>query len=128
MSVLAPDEIVTAVRVPATGSDKTAYLKAAPRSSGFAVVGVAVRLALGGDGVCSRIAIGVTGVTDKAYRAERVERMLTGKKLASSLIEQAAAEAARDIEVIQDINGSAEYRKHLTEVYVARAVEAALRS
>jgi carbon-monoxide dehydrogenase medium subunit len=128
MSVLAPDEIVTAVRVPATGGDKTAYLKAAPRSSGFAVVGVAVRLALGGDGVCSRIAIGVTGVTDKAYRAERVERMLTGKKLASSLIEQAAAEAARDIEVIEDINGSAEYRKHLTEVYVARAVEAALRS
>lgn len=128
MSVLEPDEIVTAVKVPATGGDKTAYLKAAPRSSGFAVVGVAVRLALGGDGVCSRIAIGITGVTDKAYRAERVERMLTGKKLESSLIEQAAAEAARDIEVIEDINGSAEYRRHLTEVYVARAVEAALRS
>jgi carbon-monoxide dehydrogenase medium subunit len=128
MSVLEPDEIVTAVKVPATGSDKTAYLKAAPRSSGFAVVGVALRLAMGGDGVCNRIALGITGVTDKAYRAERVEQMLTGEKLEASLIEQAAAEATRNVEVIEDINGSAEYRKHLTEVYVARAIEAALKS
>jgi carbon-monoxide dehydrogenase medium subunit len=128
MSVLEPDEIVTAVKVSATGSDKTAYLKAAPRSSGFAVVGVAVRLAVGSDAICQRIAIGITGVTDKAYRAERVEQMLAGTKLEASLIEQAAAEATRNIEVIEDINGSAEYRKHLTEVYVARAIEAALRS
>src|SRR5262245_3287529 len=127
MSVLEPDEIVTAVKVPVTGTDKTAYLKAAPRSSGFAVVGVAVRLALGGDGACNRMAIGVTGVTDKAYRAERVEKMLMGKKLEASLIQQAAAEATHNIEVIEDINGSAEYRKHLTEVYVARAIETALR-
>ena len=128
MSVLEPDEIVTAVKVPVTGNDKTAYLKAAPRSSGFAVVGVAVRVTLGSDGVCSRIAIGVTGVTDKAYRAERVEQMLTGKKLETSLVQQAAAESTRNVEVIEDINGSAEYRKHLTEVYVERAIQEALRS
>ena len=48
MSVLEPDEIVTALKVPVTGQDKTAYMKAAPRSSGFAVVGVAN--GAGGDG------------------------------------------------------------------------------
>ena len=128
MTVLEPDEIVTAVKVPVTGDDKTAYLKAAPRSSGFAVVGVAVRLALGSDAVCNRIAIGVTGVTDKAYRTEHVEQMLTGEKLDASLIQHATAEATRNVEVIEDINGSSEYRKHLTEVYVARAIESALRS
>jgi len=128
MTVLEPDEIVTAVKVPVTGDDKTAYLKAAPRSSGFAVVGVAVRATLGSDAVCNRIAIGVTGVTDKAYRAERVEQMLTGEKLDASLIQHATAEATRNVEVIEDINGSSEYRKHLTEVYVARAIESALRS
>ncbi|MDH3444447.1 MAG: FAD binding domain-containing protein, partial [Deltaproteobacteria bacterium] len=67
MSVLEPDEIVTAIRVAATGNDKTAYLKAAPRSSGFAVVGVAVRMAVNAAGACERIAVGITGVTDKAY-------------------------------------------------------------
>src|SRR5439155_26732341 len=73
MSVLEPDEIVTAVKVPVTEGEKTAYLKAAPRSSGFAVVGVAVRLTLDSSQTCSRIAVGMTGVADKAYRAERVE-------------------------------------------------------
>jgi carbon-monoxide dehydrogenase medium subunit len=126
MSVLEPDEIVTAVKVPVTGADKTAYQKAAPRSSGFAVVGVAVRLALDGAGICTRAAIGITGVTDKAYRPERTEQMLAGKKLEPSLIEQAAAESTRYLEVIEDINGSSEYRSHLTHVYVARAIGEAL--
>ena len=128
MSVLEPDEIVTAIKVPVTLGEKTAYLKAAPRSSGFAVVGVAVRLALDGSGNCSRAALGITGVTDKAYRAERAEKMLAGKKLDGSLIESAATEATRNIDVIEDINGSVEYRTHLTHVYVARAIQAALQN
>ena len=128
MSALEPDEIVTAVKVPVTGSDKTAYSKAAPRSSGFAVVGVAVRIAVDGSGACSRIAVGVTGVTDKAYRADRTEKMLAGKKLEPQLIEAAALEATRNIDVIEDINGSSEYRTHLTHVYVARTLQAALKS
>jgi aerobic carbon-monoxide dehydrogenase medium subunit len=126
MSVLEPDELVTAIKVPVTGDDKTAYLKAAPRSSGFAVVGVAVRIGLDASGNCSRAAIAITGVTDKAYRPARVEQMLTGKKLDVKTIEGAAAESTRNIEVIEDINGSAEYRKHLTEVFLARAIQEAL--
>jgi carbon-monoxide dehydrogenase medium subunit len=128
MSVLEPDEIVTAVKVPATGSDKTAYMKAAPRSSGFAVVGVAARLSVDASGVCVRAALGITGVTDKAYRAERVEQMLMGKRLDTAVIEQAAAEATRNVDAIEDINGSAEYRKHLTQVYVTRALQAAIKA
>ena len=126
MSVLEADEIVTGVRVPATGSDKTAYQKAAPRSSGFAVTGVAVRLGVDSAGICTRAAIGITGVGDKAYRPERTEQMLTGKKLDVKSIEDAAAESTRNIEVIEDINGSSEYRAHLTHVYVARAIQEAL--
>jgi aerobic carbon-monoxide dehydrogenase medium subunit len=126
MSVLEPDEIVTAVKVPVTGNDKTAYLKAAPRSSGFAVVGVAVRLALDETGKCARSAVAITGVTDKAYRATRVEQTLLGKTLDEKTIADAAAEALRNIDVIEDINGSSEYRGQLTRVYVARAIRSAL--
>jgi aerobic carbon-monoxide dehydrogenase medium subunit len=126
MSVLEPDELVSAVRVPATGNDKTAYLKAAPRSSGFAVVGVAVRLTVDAAGTCTRAVLGITGITDKAYRPSRTEEILTGKKLDSKIIEEAAAESTRNIDVIEDINGSSEYRAHLTHVYVTRAIEAAM--
>jgi len=127
MSVLEPDEIVTGIKVPMTGGDKTAYQKAAPRSSGFAVTGVAVRLAVDANGTCTRAAIGITGVGDKAYRPERTEQMLTGKKLDAAIIEQAAAESTRNIELIEDINGSSEYRAHLTHIYVQRAIEEALK-
>jgi aerobic carbon-monoxide dehydrogenase medium subunit len=126
MSVLEPDELVTAIKVPVTGNDKTAYTKAAPRSSGFAVVGVAVRIGLDASGNCGRAAIGITGVTDKAYRPARVEQMLIGKKLDAKTIETAAAESTRNVEVIEDINGSSEYRKHLTEVFLTRAIQEAL--
>ena len=126
MSVLEPDEIVSAVRVPVTDKDKTAYLKAAPRSSGFAVVGVAVRLTMDAAGICTRAALGITGISDKAYRPDRSEEILSGKKLDSKIIAEAAAESTRNIDVIEDINGSSEYRTHLTHVYVQRAIEAAL--
>src|SRR5262245_16335057 len=125
-SVLEPDEVVTAIKVPVTGNDKTAYLKAAPRSSGFAVVGVAVRMAMDAAGICSRITLGITGITDKAFRASLVEQMLAGKKLDTKLIESAAVESTRNVDVIEDINGSSEYRRHLTHVYVVRAIQAAM--
>jgi carbon-monoxide dehydrogenase medium subunit len=91
-------------------------------------VGVAARLALDEAGTCARAAIAVTGVTDKAYRASRVEQMLTGKKLDEKIIGDAAAEGTRNVEVIEDINGSSEYRSQLTRVYIARAIEMALKS
>ncbi len=77
---------------------------------------------------CEHISIGVTGVTDKPYRAEGVEKLLRVKKLEDKLIEEAPTEVTRDIDVNEDINGSKEYRSHLARVYTARAIETALKS
>lgn len=126
-SALEPDEILTEVRVPILERAKTAYLKAAQRASGFAVVGIAVCLKLDSGGSCQDIRIGVTGVGDKAYRAEAVEKMLSGKKLETKLVEQAATEVTRGVDVNEDINGSKEYRSHLASVYTVRAIQAALK-
>jgi carbon-monoxide dehydrogenase medium subunit len=122
------DEILTEVKVPVLNDARTTYLKAAQRASGFAVVGIAACLKLGRDGICRDIAVGVTGVSDKAYRAESVERLLTGKRLETKLVQEAAAEVTRGVDVTEDINGSKEYRSHLAEVYTVRAIEAALQS
>ena len=127
-SALEPDEILTEVRVPVLGQIKTTYLKAAQRVSGFAVVGIAICLKMDPAGTCDTIAIGITGVGDKAYRAESVEKMLRGKRLETKLIQDAAVEVTRGQDVIEDINGSKEYRSHLARVYTARAIQAALKS
>ncbi len=127
-SALEPDEILTEVKVPVLEGTKTAYLKAAQRASGFAVVGIAVCLKRDQNETCRDVAIGVTGVGDKAYRAEGIEKILHGKRLDANLIEQAAAEITRGVDIIEDINGSKEYRSHLAKVYTIRAIQTALRS
>ncbi|MCZ6546869.1 MAG: xanthine dehydrogenase family protein subunit M [Deltaproteobacteria bacterium] len=124
-TALSPDEILTEIRIPVLKGTKTAYLKAAQRASGFAVVGIAVCLRSSPDGSCEDIAIGVTGVTDKAYRAEYTEKMLKGKKLDPRIIEEAAVEVTHGLDVMEDINASPEYRSHLARVYLTRAVQTA---
>jgi carbon-monoxide dehydrogenase medium subunit len=123
---LEPDEILTEIKIPASRGSKSAYLKAAQRAAGFAVVGVAVRLEIGKNGLCDEIAIGLTGVSDKAYRPRSVESMLRGKKLEESRLEKAASKVTDGVDPLEDINGSKEYRSHLARVYTARAIQAAL--
>jgi carbon-monoxide dehydrogenase medium subunit len=127
-TALEPDEILTEVKVPDLSGIKTAYLKAAQRASGFAVVGIAVCVKLDRDGICNDIAIGVTGVTDRVYRPVAVEQKLKGNRLDPGLVKEAAARVADDIDVIEDINGSKEYRSHLAHLYTARAIEAAIKT
>ena len=128
MTALGPDEILTDIKVPVLERARTAYLKAAQRTSGFAVVGVAACLKLDPAGGCEEIALGITGVTDKTYRPDDVETRLRGKKLETKLIEEAASGVCRNVDVLDDINGSKEYRTHLARVYTFRAIEAALRA
>ena len=128
MTALGPDEILTDIKVPVLERARTAYLKAAQRTSGFAVVGVAACLKLDPAGGCEEIALGITGVTDKTYRPDDVENRLRGKKLETKLIEEAASGVCRNVDVVDDINGSKEYRTHLARVYTFRAIEAALRA
>ena len=85
-----------------------------------------MRLLLGANGTCDEIAIGITGVADKAYRAANVEKILRGGKLETALLERAAAEVTEGIDPLEDINGSKEYRAHLARVYTVRAIQAAL--
>ena len=127
-TALAPDEILTEIRVPALDGEKSAYLKAARRPSDFAMVGVAVRLKIGPDQKCAKIAIGVTGVTDRPYRGVGVEKALEGEKLDAKIIEEAAAQVTEGIEVIEDLNASKPFRSHLARLYTVRAIQATLQN
>jgi aerobic carbon-monoxide dehydrogenase medium subunit len=117
---VAANEIITAVRVPAT-SKAVAYEKTEQKASGFALAGVAV--VVGTDGA----RVGVTGVAAKAYRAAAVEKALTGQPpWAADAIGRAATHAADGVEPLRDIHASAEFRAHLAQVNTRRALERAL--
>jgi carbon-monoxide dehydrogenase medium subunit len=122
---LQPGEILREIRIPAVkGKLAQAYVKVRHPASGFAVVGVAVNLAIDG-GKCQSAAIGITGVSPKAYRASKVEGALKGNALDAKTLSAACAHAAAGVDVNSDLYASAEYRKQLATVYTRRAIETA---
>jgi carbon-monoxide dehydrogenase medium subunit len=124
-TALGPDEVLTEIRIPALASGSgTAYVKHPHPASRFAVVGVAAILTVSG-GTCQKASVAVTGVGPKASRAKGVEAALQGKSLDAQTIAAAAQKAADGIEMSADLQGSVEYKQHLTRVYVKRALEAA---
>ncbi|MGH9547655.1 MAG: FAD binding domain-containing protein [Terriglobales bacterium] len=116
------DEILTEVRVPRTTSENVAYKKFHHPASGYAVVGVAARLKMSGSMIDSA-AVGITGVSDVAYRATAVENALRAKP--ASAFAEAAGHAAQNVELIGDVYASATYRRHLVTVITRRALEQA---
>ena len=122
-----PGEILTEVRVPLSASRTGAsYQKLHQPASGFAVVGVAARVTVGRGGKMDAVAVGITGVGPKAYRADAVERALRGKKPTAKLLAEAARHAAHGTDVLSDLHASAEYRRAMAVVFTRRALERAI--
>lgn len=120
-------EILTEIHVPVnpahTGS---AYGKVQQPASGFALTGVAAQVTLGANNTVQRVAVGVTGISNKAYRASATEQALQGQAATADAVAQAAAHATDGVDAVGDIHASAEYRLHLTRVYAKRALQQAI--
>lgn len=125
-TALEPNEILREIRInPPTERTGHAYMKVAQPASGFAVVGIAASLTLNANGTCRQSSIGITGVASKAYRASAVEDALNGLAPNEQTIANAAAHAADGIDANADLFASADYRRHLAQVYTRRAIELA---
>ncbi len=125
-TALEPGEILREIRInKPKGLTGQAYVKMHHPASGFAVVGVAANLTFDDNGTCQSASLGITGVSSKAYRPSAVESALTGAKLDVQTIASAAAHATDGIEANGDLFASADYRKHLAEVFTKRAIAAA---
>ena len=122
---LAPEEIITEIRIPDLAGAKMAYEKHEHPASGYAVVGVAAVLAMGDGGTIRSARLAVTGATAKATRLSSAEAVLAGKTVRTETIAAAAAAAADGLEINGDLYASADYRRHLVGVLTRRALERA---
>lgn len=123
---LAEDEMVTSVDVPRSdGVRGHAYVKMARRAGDYAVAGAAVLVSLGPNGTCedARIALCAAGPT--AFVCEDAGRSLRGTSLTDADLAEAAALAGRAADPVSDVHASAEYRKEMVPVVVARALNKA---
>jgi len=124
-STLRPDELAVEARVPDPGSEFAGtYLKLERKVGDFATVGVAVFLATSG-GIVTKAGIGLTGVGATNIKATRAEAALFGNMISDDLIEEAAREAADAADPRTDVRGTADYKREIVRVYVARGLRAA---
>jgi len=124
---LQPGEVIVAIRVPVVAGSRTAYRKFRHPASGYAVVGVAVRLTFE-RGRCSGGRIGVTGFADHAFRAERAEALLAGHAGQADRTERLLDVAFADAAPLEDRFADAEYRLQLARTMLRRALADVLSS
>jgi aerobic carbon-monoxide dehydrogenase medium subunit len=115
-TALAPQEVLTEVRVPKLDGAGWSYQKFNRRAQDWATVGVAAVRENGG----ARIAL--TNMGSTPLRATAVEEALRAGADAAA----AAERAAEGTSPPSDVNGSAEFRQHLVRVLVRRALEEAI--
>lgn len=127
-SALAPDEILTKIRLPKSGSGEgSAYDKLGRRGgrSDYAVAGAAAWVKKS-NGSIEDARVAVTGVGTKPQLAQGVVDALVGTDGSEDAVKAAAEKAVDGITVLEDLYGSEEYKAHLAKVYVGRAVTQAL--
>jgi len=124
-TVVAEDEILTEVRIPALDGYGYGYEKFNRRQEDWAMVAVSALVKKGGDGSCADVRVGLTHMGSTPLRATAVEEALRGQPLTADTIAAAAENAAEGTEPPADLNASPEYREHLARVLVRRALEAA---
>jgi carbon-monoxide dehydrogenase medium subunit len=119
---LAHDEILTEIRMPRMPAGCSCAVEEFARRPGdFAIVAVAVVLEPLADGAC-KARIAVAGATETVWRATRAERLLGQSALTPQTIEAAASLASEDCTPMSDPRISGDYRRHLVQVLVRRAL------
>ncbi|MEM1967461.1 MAG: FAD binding domain-containing protein [Nitrososphaerota archaeon] len=111
------DEVLTAIRI-RRAPGLSSFLKQTPlRYSGPTIASASVGLDLDKDKKARRVMVAIGGLTTHPYRVKRVERFLTGKRLTSELIEEAAKQLVDDnVDVIEDALASSWYRRVIAQV------------
>jgi len=121
------NEIVREIQIPVkSGKTGSAYLKMAQKASGFAICGAAAIVELDTSNALSNVAIGITGVANRAFRAPKTEAELKGKKPSIDVLKKACEHASYGVTALDDIHASADYRLDLARVFARRALEAAI--
>lgn len=122
-------EVVTAVQIPKVGTrSATAFLKlGVRRAMEISIVCVGARIDLAEDGTVESARIGLGSVAPQTVRPTRAEEMLVGKRPDPELLAAAGSSAVEACSPIDDLRGSAEYRRAMVPVVVRRALSAALR-
>jgi carbon-monoxide dehydrogenase medium subunit len=124
-TALAEDELLLDIVLPGLPRGAgTAYVSRDQAASGYALAGAAAIVARTRKTV-SHAAVALAGVGEMAQLVAAADQ-LVGTKAEPEVLGRVAAAAVEGVDVQGDIHAPAEYRRHLAQVVVRRALETAL--
>lgn len=123
-TVMQPDELVTQLRVRAgKPGERGIFLKLGlRRAQAISVISLAVGIGASSDGRVHTARIAVGCVAPTIVRLPKTEAFLVGTTLDAATIDRASLLAVDEIAPIDDVRGSAGYRRETVQVYVAEAL------
>ena len=124
LNVVGEDELLTAVRVPTYDGWGSHYEKFVRVAHQWPIVAVAAQVRVE-DGAIAEARVGLTNMGATPVRASAVEAALVGNQPTAEGVRAACELAGEGTEPPSDLNGDADYRRHLATVLTRRAVLAA---
>lgn len=120
-TVRRPDELLTRLFWPVSDKRGGAFHKfGLRRADAISVISAAVTAQFNGDGQTHAATIALGAVAPRPIRVFEAERLLCEHEWTGELIAEVAHLAAEHTSPIDDIRGSAAYRRHIVEVIVRR--------
>jgi aerobic carbon-monoxide dehydrogenase medium subunit len=123
-TAIGEDELLTEVRIPKHTGWGAHYEKFVRVAHQWPIVAVAATVRASG-GTIEEARVGLTNMGSTPLRARAVEDALVGQPATDAAVRAAAAHAAEGTTPPADLNGDADYRRHLAGVLTRRAVLAA---
>ena len=126
-TALAPDEILTEIRIPLPPAKSGgAYMKLERKVGDFATAAAAVQVALGKSGAIERAGIGLTAAGPTPIQATEAQRYLQGKKGDDATVAEAARLDSQSASPTADRRGSVVYKRQMARVLTVRALKKAI--
>ena len=120
-----PEELMTKVTLPATGSWRASYTKLRRRDTyDFPVLGVGAALWFGDDGKIEKANVRLGGAGSYAIPATKSEELLVGNELTDELIAEAGNAAMKPARTMDNTDLDVYWRRKVAPIYVARAIRA----
>jgi carbon-monoxide dehydrogenase medium subunit len=124
-TALQPGEVLVSIDLPPlpTGTRVT-YKKFLPRTQDdYATVSVAAALRLGQDHICEEVRVALGAAATIPVHARKVEDALRGQRLDAQTVKDAAALVRDEVDPLDDLRGSAAYKREMARVWTQRALQ-----
>jgi aerobic carbon-monoxide dehydrogenase medium subunit len=124
-TALQPGEVLVSVELPPLpAGTRVTYKKFLPRTQDdYATVSVAAALRVGADFACEEVRVALGAAATTPVRARNVETALRGQRLTPAAIEDAAALVHDEVDPLDDLRGSAAYKREMARVWTKRALQ-----